>query len=241
MEIRQTTNSQFLKYYKGITGYQISEQESARLRKKDNGPVYGEITFGSVERVHRILDVNSKDIFVDLGSGVGKAVAQTFLNTKCKLSIGIEVSKERHEKAEKALTRIAASINAQAEQVHRKLEREHVKCAEDPEGYGLLMANKKKPKVPRTDLENLQFIKGDIRDLDIYEDATILFVNAVGFSEELCDLLRSNALKLKHLRAVVVVNPVPFNFPRPRLTRKTFSISMDMSWVKQMPVWFSFF
>jgi len=241
MEIRPTTNSQFVKYWKGITGYQISEQESARLRKKGNGPVYGEINFGSVERVHRILDVNNKDIFVDLGSGVGKVVAQTFLNTKCKLSIGVEVSKERHEKAEKAHTRIATSINAQAEQINKNLEREKDKCAKDPEGYGLLMASKKKPKVPRTDLENLLLIKGDVRDLDIYEDATILFVNAVGFSDDLCDLLRSHALKLKQLRAMVVVNPVPFKFPRSRLTRKTFSISMDMSWVKQMPVWFSFF
>ncbi|KAL6065290.1 Histone-lysine N-methyltransferase, H3 lysine-79 specific [Balamuthia mandrillaris] len=68
--------------------------------------VYGEITPGSVDRIMAKVQLNSKDIFYDLGSGVGKVVIQIGLESPVKKSIGLELSHTRYERAREALSRL---------------------------------------------------------------------------------------------------------------------------------------
>jgi hypothetical protein len=66
-----------------------------------NGPVYGEVTMGTFQKVvdalalHTGFDANSS--FVDIGSGLGKPNLHVALNPGVKLSFGIELEKLRWE------------------------------------------------------------------------------------------------------------------------------------------------
>lgn len=68
---------------------------------------YGELTLGSMDKlikylIYDILDeykLNSNSIFLDIGSGFGKAVLHTAVRSKCRQSIGIEYVLTRHNKA----------------------------------------------------------------------------------------------------------------------------------------------
>lgn len=72
-------------------------------------PVFGELTFEAGEEIFghalRLLEPSAKPAFVDLGSGLGKLCIQAALTRPNKLSriLGIELSRTRHEIAEKAL------------------------------------------------------------------------------------------------------------------------------------------
>ncbi len=65
------------------------------------GPIYGEVTFGSFQRILNVLEnecgLNNDSIFVDIGSGLGKPNFHVTSAAKSgvKLSIGIEVVGDR--------------------------------------------------------------------------------------------------------------------------------------------------
>jgi SAM-dependent methyltransferase len=66
-----------------------------------NGPVYGEITMGTFQKVVDALalhtDFDASSSFVDIGSGLGKPNLHVALNPGVKLSFGIELEKLRWE------------------------------------------------------------------------------------------------------------------------------------------------
>ncbi|MFH1462006.1 MAG: hypothetical protein ABIF12_03610 [bacterium] len=86
--------------YSDISGYNISEQDRETVNKNGSA-VYGEIKYESLKTILDDLKPNKNDVFYDLGSGVGKATVQASLDYKFNRCFGIELSKERHEQAEK--------------------------------------------------------------------------------------------------------------------------------------------
>lgn len=60
---------------------------------------YGEILFESVSKLLSVIPFTENDIFVDLGSGLGKVVLQVFLQTLVKEARGIEIKPYLHEQA----------------------------------------------------------------------------------------------------------------------------------------------
>lgn len=59
----------------------------------------GEILFSSINKLFSVFPLNEQDVFVDLGSGIGKIVLQIFLTTPVKKAYGIEIVNESHQRA----------------------------------------------------------------------------------------------------------------------------------------------
>jgi hypothetical protein len=70
----------------------------------------GEILHQSVSRILTKLRLTEKDVFMDLGSGLGKIVAQVFLQTAVKEAIGIEIVSAFHERALLAAGRLRQEL-----------------------------------------------------------------------------------------------------------------------------------
>lgn len=70
---------------------------------------YGELLYPSVKKLLSVLQPRSDDIFLDLGSGLGKCAMQMFMQSKMQKVIGIEAS---------------SSLNQQAQQVAQQLSQD---------------------------------------------------------------------------------------------------------------------
>ncbi len=82
--------------YKEVpSGYSISTEDRQQIDPEGKGATYGEITFHSFQHILRYFAPTAEDVFVDLGSGTGKAVFQTLLTSSVKYAIGVEASIER--------------------------------------------------------------------------------------------------------------------------------------------------
>lgn len=92
--------------YCDINGFCISTRENDAISRQGGAPTYGEITFEALEELFKDLKVTKKDVFCDLGCGVGKACVQALLTTPMRKSIGVELSKSRIESAQKAKIRL---------------------------------------------------------------------------------------------------------------------------------------
>lgn len=60
---------------------------------------YGEILFESIEKCLSYYPLKKDDIFLDVGSGLGKVVIQVTLQTQLKAAYGIEIIPELHDQA----------------------------------------------------------------------------------------------------------------------------------------------
>lgn len=60
-------------------------------------PAYGELWYYSVKKIIRRLALSSEDVFLDLGSGLGKCALQIFMQSNAQKVIGIEAVKQSHQ------------------------------------------------------------------------------------------------------------------------------------------------
>jgi hypothetical protein len=67
------------------------------------GLVYGELTTAGVTELARYLELSERDVFYDIGSGVGKLVLQLAITIGLKKCVGIEIAQERYEASCSAL------------------------------------------------------------------------------------------------------------------------------------------
>ncbi len=95
------------RYYTNVTGFGIPNEDEAHIRKHGGAPTYGEMTVEGADELIKYLKPQKTDVFVDAGSGVGKLVVHFFFATDVVKSIGIELSKERFEKALKIKNALA--------------------------------------------------------------------------------------------------------------------------------------
>ncbi len=91
--------------YKTTSGFSIPQDDRANVNKYGSA-TYGEITYESLKTLLDDLKPKTSDVFYDLGSGVGKVAIQATLDYKFKKSFGIELSKDRHNKANKIRTKL---------------------------------------------------------------------------------------------------------------------------------------
>lgn len=94
--------------YKNISGFNIDDSERKLVTDKGGSPVYGEIKYDSLQTVLNDLNIKSTDVFYDLGSGVGKATIQAYLNFPFKKAVGVELSPTRSNNAEKIKKQLEA-------------------------------------------------------------------------------------------------------------------------------------
>ena len=74
-------------------------------------PTYGEITYESAKTLLKDLRLTKKDVFYDLGCGIGKFVVQAYLSTPVKKSAGIELSSQRINQAKEVKEHLINSKN----------------------------------------------------------------------------------------------------------------------------------
>jgi hypothetical protein len=67
--------------------------------KQNISLTYGEILYQGIATLLSLFPLSDNDVFVDLGSGIGKIVLQVFMSTPIKEARGIELSPEFHEQA----------------------------------------------------------------------------------------------------------------------------------------------
>lgn len=116
------------KYYTGVTGfgadYTFTVNSAGRKVLQSMGK---EETYGEIEPrgMRVVLDavrdtIDSSDVMYDLGSGVGKVVAQFAIETKCGRCVGIELGERRHKNAVAAWNELKASdlFAQQTERMH---------------------------------------------------------------------------------------------------------------------------
>lgn len=85
----------------GSPGPRKKQKESQAVYKlfrtlpaAEGGPVYGELTQGSMDRIllklEELCDLDQSSVFVDLGAGIGKPIFHAAAKTKARFSIGVE-------------------------------------------------------------------------------------------------------------------------------------------------------
>lgn len=97
---QETTQEYIQRLYKGVSGFKISSEESSMISSSGGAPTYGEITYESLQTILNDLALTDKDVFYDLGCGVGKTCVQVVLDTPAQ-AIGIELSPSRIKQAKK--------------------------------------------------------------------------------------------------------------------------------------------
>ena len=101
LTLRQIMN----RIYKDLGGFEIPREDEQAVRKSKGSPIYGEINQQALNILLSYLKLGPKDIFFDLGSGVGKVIMQTVLSTPVGRAMGVELSSARFEEALTALKR----------------------------------------------------------------------------------------------------------------------------------------
>ena len=76
-----------------------SGQQEDRHNKKNIAETYGEILYPSIDKLLSAISLTEQDIFLDLGSGIGKVVIQVFLTSCVKAAVGIEILSDQHQRA----------------------------------------------------------------------------------------------------------------------------------------------
>src|SRR5688572_18446384 len=105
-EFDKLCEKQMAELYEGISGF-ISYQpgEKEENEKKDVFLTYGEVLCPGIDVLIEYANMESHDVFCDLGSGVGKVPMQVFLKTPVKRAFGIEASATRYNSSQKAFAR----------------------------------------------------------------------------------------------------------------------------------------
>jgi len=90
--------------FREIDGFNVySNSSPAEKRNK----TYGEILPKGMDELCEMIKFEDDDYFVDLGSGVGKLAMRVFLSKPSGIkSKGIEISRQRHDMAMKAWSRL---------------------------------------------------------------------------------------------------------------------------------------
>jgi precorrin-6B methylase 2 len=87
-------------------GYVISDSDKKTIKDAGSDPTYGEITPEGVAMLISHLSITDKDVFYDLGSGLGKMVLQMYTTTPVAKAVGVELSQDRFNQSKEALEQL---------------------------------------------------------------------------------------------------------------------------------------
>lgn len=104
-----------LRVYRQVDdGFFIPDTEESEIRATRGSPTYGEITPTSVDRMLTYLQMTDRDVFYDLGSGVGKVINQVAISVPIRRCVGVELSETRVRLARSALRRLRREVPVRA-------------------------------------------------------------------------------------------------------------------------------
>lgn len=102
------TNALLCQQYLDLVYHDLSVEHTHP--KNNISETYGEILFPSIYLLLSTLTLSDQDVFFDLGSGLGKAVLQIFLQSEVKEAYGIEIIPELHQQALIAAQRVQQDL-----------------------------------------------------------------------------------------------------------------------------------
>jgi len=104
-------------YRKVDDGFWIPQNEEREILAASSSPTYGEMTPTSVRRLAEHLELGPRDVFYDLGSGVGKVINQIAISAPVARCVGVELSPSRVRTARAVLRRLRTDGLVRAAQV----------------------------------------------------------------------------------------------------------------------------
>jgi hypothetical protein len=109
----ETLDSLFEMAFRGKDGHCTTDEEDEEIDEVagEYASTYGEITSLGVRQMCDRVGISESDVFLDMGSGVGKAVLQIALERGTRRSIGVELSRSRHRNAGKAVSALSADMH----------------------------------------------------------------------------------------------------------------------------------
>lgn len=143
---------------------------------------YGEVTNEGMESLHSSLQLNDRDVFYDLGSGVGKLVLYFALRGAVARSVGIEVGERRHALAAEACTRLRDQLD------------------EEKDGEPSL------PALPH--YSTFDVVLGDARQ-NTYSDATVIALSNLCMDHRVQKRCLDSILRCPMLKKLACTAPLP--------------------------------
>jgi hypothetical protein len=89
--------------YQDVWAYTVPKKDDLKVRHSSSSSLYGEITFTGLQKLIDYLKLGPRDVFFDLGSGVGKVILQIGMTTRVKKAVGIELATSRCQRAKRVL------------------------------------------------------------------------------------------------------------------------------------------
>ena len=97
--------------YQEMNGYlKYTPQEIENYSHHDVCLTYGEVHYLSLMAFAKKIHLGPHDIFLDLGSGLGKICVSVLLGTECQEAIGIEASLKLHQQAIKIFPKLELKL-----------------------------------------------------------------------------------------------------------------------------------
>lgn len=192
---RDVMNDWIVECWAGREGHCAGDEEEAMVAEVsgEHGGVYGEITPYGFRDVASWMKLHEDDVFIDMGSGVGKSVMQAWLEYGVQHSIGVELAPSRHARATRALGDIA--------QRHETLLLSEA---------GGSLAGIGASECSYTDSEGLRrvsLMQGDLLQQDLSE-VSVVWLSSLCFSKEfMAQIAAKLSLEAPLLRCVVSMAP----------------------------------
>lgn len=99
----QDAIAQVRRLYREIDGFSIPREDVRTVQRARSSATYGELMPTATVRLLEQLALTDRDVFYDLGAGVGKVVLLAALTTPVARAIGIELAPQRAARAQLAL------------------------------------------------------------------------------------------------------------------------------------------
>lgn len=107
------------KLYQDLNGYlKYSKEQRSEYLNQNVCLTYGEVYYLSLMKFVEEIKLQAEDVFLDLGSGLGKICTSILLGTSCKQVIGIEASTSLHQQAIKILPKLDSFLGPN----HKKIK-----------------------------------------------------------------------------------------------------------------------
>lgn len=108
-----------------INGFGADYYKTTRLNGRDSinsldiAGTYGEVLDTSIRFIlnQNLINLDSSDVFYDLGSGTGKVVAQFSYETNCFKSIGIELGERRYNQSRQYLSQLLSTNHPSSKKI----------------------------------------------------------------------------------------------------------------------------
>ncbi|HLT39821.1 MAG TPA: hypothetical protein VK034_26245 [Enhygromyxa sp.] len=89
--------------YRSIDGFEIPRADQRRVERSRSSATYGELLPTATVRLLEQLELTRRDVFYDLGAGVGKVVLLAAITTPVARAVGVELASRRVAAGQAAL------------------------------------------------------------------------------------------------------------------------------------------